>query len=105
MVKPTSWLALTLGAGLSILTVVDARQTPANGTLTAQDREEIQAVVTGYARALGTCVAEQYADLFAPDSGYFFSAIRGEVAGRDKLMALVRSERQCTAAEIGRAHV
>jgi hypothetical protein len=52
----------------------------------------------GYARALGSCAAEEYADLFAPEVGYFASGIRGEVVGRERLIALVRSERQCTGA-------
>jgi len=71
---------------------------PAYGqqTLTAQDRADIQELTARYARALGGCAAEEYADLFAPDSGYFASNIRGEVVGRDHLIALVRSERHCT---------
>ena len=63
--------------------------------LTAQDRVEIQDLVTRYARALGSCAAEEYADLFAPGGGYFFSSIRGEVGTRERLIALVKSERQC----------
>ena len=70
-------------------------QTP---ELTAEDRTAIQGLVTGYARALAACNAEEYADLFAPDSGFFASGIRGQVVGRDRLIALVQSERQCTAA-------
>jgi hypothetical protein len=70
-------------------------QTPA---LTPEDTSAIQALVTGYARALGACNAEEYADLFAPDTGYFASGIRGQVVGRERLIALVQSERQCTAA-------
>jgi hypothetical protein len=66
-------------------------------TLTDEDRTAIQGLVTGYARALGSCNAEQYADLFAPDTGYFASGIRGQVVGRERLIALVQSERQCTA--------
>jgi SnoaL-like domain len=64
--------------------------------LTPQDRAEIQALTAGYARALGACAAEEYADLFAPETGYFASNIRGEVVGRERLIALVRSERHCT---------
>jgi ketosteroid isomerase-like protein len=71
-------------------------QTPAS--LSADDRSAIQALVTGYARALGACSAEEYADLFAPDTGYFASGIRGQVTGRARLIALVQSERHCTAA-------
>jgi hypothetical protein len=53
--------------------------------------------VTGYASALGACRAEEYADLFAPDTGYFASGFRGRVVGRERLIALVQSERHCTA--------
>lgn len=70
---------------------------PAQGTLTPQDRAEIQELSAKYARTLGTCAAEEYADLFAPDTGYFASNIRGEVVGRERLIALVRSERHCVA--------
>jgi len=70
-------------------------QTPA--TLTAEDRSAIQALVTGYARTLSSCAAEEYADLFAPGTGFFASGIRGHIVGREKLIALVKSERQCTA--------
>src|SRR5262249_53726218 len=66
-------------------------------SLTAQDRTEIQDLVTHYARALGGCAAEEYADLFAPGA-YFWSSIRGEVNTRDNLIALVKSERHCNAA-------
>jgi hypothetical protein len=70
-------------------------QTPS--TLTAQDRTAIQALVSGYARTLSSCAAEEYADLFAPGTGYFASGIRGHIVGREKLIALVQSERQCIA--------
>jgi len=72
-----------------------AAQTPQ--TVTAQDRVEIQALVASYARALGTCAANDFADLFA-ESGYFASGFRGQVAGRERLIAMVQSERQCLAA-------
>jgi hypothetical protein len=36
------------------------------------------------------------AELFAAPDGYFASGPRGKVAGREKLVALVRSERHCT---------
>jgi hypothetical protein len=63
--------------------------------VTDQDRAEIQSLVTGYARALGSCAANEYADLFAPDTGYFASGFRGQVSGRERLIAMVQSERQC----------
>jgi hypothetical protein len=63
-------------------------------SLTPEDKAEIQALVTGYARTLGTCDANGYADLFAPN-GFFASGFRGQVAGRERLIAMVQSERQC----------
>src|SRR5262245_18772912 len=62
--------------------------------VTDQDKEEIQALETGYAKALGSCAANEYADLFG-DTGYFASGFRGQVAGRSRLIAMVQSERQC----------
>jgi hypothetical protein len=70
-------------------------QTPQ--TLSAEDRTAIQALVSGYARTLSSCAAEEYADLFAPGTGFFASGIRGHIVGREKLIALVKSERHCTA--------
>jgi len=70
----------------------------AQGTLTPQDRAEIQELSAKCARTLGTCAAEEYADLFAPETDYFASNIRGEVVGRERLIALVRSERHCIGA-------
>ena len=90
--------------GLVALLVSQAPRTRAAASeLTAQDRADIQQLVAGYARALGTCQAEEYADLFAPGGGYFFSSIRGEVATREGLIALVQSERQCNPAPAGAA--
>src|SRR6266849_3039481 len=63
--------------------------------LTDQDRAQIQELVAKYARALGTCAAEEYARLFAAPDGSFASGPRGEVKGREKLIALVQSERHC----------
>jgi hypothetical protein len=84
-------LTMVLSLGMS------AASLRAQGSLTDKDRAEIQDLSARYARALGSCAAEEYADLFAPGAGYFASNIRGEVVGRERLMALVRSERHCTA--------
>lgn len=82
--------------GAAAVVPVYAQSGRASGPeLTAQDRVEIQELVTRYARALAGCAAEEYADLFAPGGGYFFSSIRGEVGTRERLIALVKSERQC----------
>ena len=64
---------------------------------TPDDRSAIQALVTGYAQALGGCRAEEFADLFAPDIGSFASGFRGLIVGRERLIALVQSERHCIA--------
>src|SRR5262245_40720339 len=87
---------ITRISSLLAATLVCAVPVHAQQPLTAQDRAEIQDLTARYARALGSCAAEEYADLFAPETGYFASNIRGEVVGRDRLIALVRSERQCT---------
>lgn len=74
-----------------------ASSAQAPAALTAADERAIQDLSAGYARTLGECRAEEYADLFVPETGYFASGFRGRMVGRDKLMALVRSERHCLA--------
>lgn len=80
---------------LAAAVVMSAGEVRAQQTLTAEDRAQIQDLSARYAKALGGCDAEAYADLFVPQTGYFASNIRGEVVGRERLMALVRSERHC----------
>ncbi|HUK33335.1 MAG TPA: nuclear transport factor 2 family protein [Vicinamibacterales bacterium] len=84
-----------------VLVVVLALAAPAvaqqPAAVSPDDAAAIQALVSSYARALGGCHAEEYADLFAPGKGYFASGIRGQIVGRDGLIALVQSERQCIA--------
>jgi hypothetical protein len=92
MIRRTLLSISILSAG-TMMTV--AAQSPKS--VTAQDKAEIQALVTAYARTLGSCAADEYADLFAPQSGSFDSGFRGHVVGRERLVAMVRSERQCTA--------
>jgi len=84
---------LTILVLVLILSSINA-PAQASQTLTPQDRTDIQSLVNGYARALGTCAAAEYADLFA-DTAYFASGFRGHVTGRDRLIAMVQSERQC----------
>jgi hypothetical protein len=81
-----------------LLGLASAGALEAQGALTPQDRAEIQELSAKYARTLGSCAAEEYADLFAPGTGYFASNFRGEVVGRERLIALVRSERHCIGA-------
>ncbi|MBI4519286.1 MAG: nuclear transport factor 2 family protein [Gemmatimonadetes bacterium] len=92
--EPMRTRSAALASLLAVL--VTGVSTGAQGSLSPQDRAEIQDLTARYARALGSCAAEEYADLFAPETGYFASNIRGEVVGRERLMALVRSERHCT---------
>jgi hypothetical protein len=82
---------------VAIAVMLCSASTAAPQAVTPQDKTEIQALVTGYAKALGSCAANEYADLFA-DTGYFASGFRGQVAGRERLIAMVQSERQCITA-------
>ena len=82
-------------AALAIGTTALA-QPPAS--IPQDDATSIQALVSSYARALGGCHAEEFADLFAPEKSYFASGFRGQMAGRERLIALVQSERHCVAA-------
>ena len=65
-------------------------------SLSPDDRAAIQALSASYAQALGSCHAEEYADLFVPKTGYFASGFRGRMVGREQLVLLVQSERHCT---------
>lgn len=61
----------------------------------ADDRTAIQALMGQYSQALTGCKAAEFADLFVPQTGYFASGFRGVMVGREKLIALIESERQC----------
>jgi hypothetical protein len=61
----------------------------------AEDRAAIQALMGQYSQALTGCKAAEFADLFVPQTGYFASGFRGVMVGRERLIALVESERQC----------
>jgi hypothetical protein len=74
-------------------------QSPAN--LSADDRSAIQSLMGQYAQALSGCRAAEFADLFVPETGYFASGFRGRMAGRERLIALVESERQCVVPSAG----
>jgi hypothetical protein len=86
---------------LSILIAAQSLRGAAGpAALTAEDRAEIQQLMSRYARALGTCAAEEYANLFAEPDGYFASGPRGRVQGRKKLIELVESEPHCRSAAV-----
>jgi len=88
-------------AAFCVVPAAGAQSAPAS--LTDRDRTEIQELVSHYARALSSCAAEEYADLFAPVTGSFASTIRGDIVGREKLIALVQSEPHCVTTPPGRA--
>jgi pimeloyl-ACP methyl ester carboxylesterase len=99
---------------LAILSVtLLAIQTPQSSapasTLTDRDRVEIQELVARYARALSTCAAKDYANLFTPDGVFVSDDFRGakhrelygksgRLVGRAKLMELVETEDFCLSA-------
>jgi len=64
--------------------------------LSADDRAAIQELMTKYAQALSGCKAAEFADLFVSGAGAFASGFRGRMVGREHLIALVESERQCS---------
>src|SRR5262245_38324237 len=82
---------------LTLLLCFGAASASAQSTLSDDDRSAIQALMGSYARALGECRAEDFADLFVADTGYFASGFRGHMIGRARLIALVQSERHCVA--------
>lgn len=84
--------------GLFSAFVIGSVPAQAQVSVTPADREQIQALAAQYATALGSCDSKAFADLFEPESGYFASGFRGVVQGRDRLVALVDSERHCLAA-------
>jgi hypothetical protein len=89
--------AIAISAGLLLSPgLLEGQQKGTNGSsLTAQDRADIQKLVAEYARALGTCAAQEYSALFAAPDGFFASGPRGKVQGQKKLIELVESERHC----------
>jgi SnoaL-like protein len=102
---------MTSVAQIAILSVtLVAIQTPQSSapvsTLTERDRVEIQELVARYARALSTCAAKEYAELFTPDGVFVTDDFRGarhrelygksgRLVGRAKLMELVETEEFC----------
>ena len=72
-------------------------------SLTADDKAAIQQLSANYMTALFGCKAEEFADLFVPDTGVFASGFRGRMVGREKLILLVQSERHCTGEQPARA--
>ena len=87
----------TSGILLAIFFVGPSALAQSAASLSTDDRSAIQALMTQYAQALSGCRAEVFADLFAPGTGSFASGFRGRMVGRERLIALVQSERQCVA--------
>ncbi len=94
MLKKSALAACILAVGLWAA-AVSARQGRATTTLSDQDRTEIQALAGRYARALGSCSADEYAELFATPDGYFASGTSGKVLGHTMLAGLVLGQAHC----------
>jgi len=86
-----------LGLFAALVMTAPAAFGQARASLTADDKAAIQSLVASYATALGQCRAAEFADLFVPETGWFASGFRGHMVGREKLIALVQSERHCLA--------
>jgi hypothetical protein len=89
-------MKITLAVFGAFLIGTSAFAQPAT-SLTADDRAAIQALMGQYSQALTGCRAAEFAGLFVPETGYFASGFRGVMVGREKLIALIESERQCVA--------
>jgi hypothetical protein len=85
----------TCGILLATLFIGNSAFAQRTTSLSADDRSAIQELMGRYAQALSGCRAAEFADLFVPKTGYFASGFRGLMAGRERLIALVESERQC----------
>ena len=70
------------GRGLFIAVLLAATCATAQAqSLTADDRAAIQELSASYMKALFGCKAEEFADLFVPDTGSFASGFRGRMVG------------------------
>jgi hypothetical protein len=94
MPKQIAWTACIVAMGLWAPDV-SGRQGSATATLSDQDRAELQQLAGRYARALGSCSADEYADLFATPDGYFASGTSGKVVGHKMLADLVLGQTHC----------
>ncbi|HEY4361150.1 MAG TPA: nuclear transport factor 2 family protein [Bryobacteraceae bacterium] len=81
--------------GILLAAVLGGAFATAQPSLSADDRAAIQALMTQYSQALSGCRAADFADLFVPSTGAFASGFRGRMVGRERLIALVESERNC----------
>jgi hypothetical protein len=84
--------SLVTGAIAALISITAAQ---AQSALAPEDEAAIEALTARYAEALGSCDATGFADLFVPETGYFASGFRGQMVGRERLIALVESERHC----------
>ena len=85
------------GRGLIVAALLAAMCMMAQAqSVSAEDKAAIQQLSASYMTALFGCKAEEFADLFVPDTGMFVAGFRGRMVGREKLVLLVQSERHCT---------
>jgi hypothetical protein len=93
MLKRIAWTSGILTVALCA-TNVSGGQGKTTPVLSEQDRTERQQLAGQYARALGTCSAQEYAALFASPDGYFASGTSGKVKGK-MLPELVLGQTHC----------
>jgi hypothetical protein len=93
MLKRIAWTSGILTIALCA-TNVSGGQGKTTPVLSEQDRTELQQLAGQYARALGTCSAQEYAALFASPDGYFASGTSGKVKGK-MLPELVLGQTHC----------
>ncbi len=91
--KSPQWMAR--GAALTALVLSSAAFSQTAMKLSPEDVQAIQSLASRYFSVLGSCDAEGFADLFVDKTGYFASGFRGHMVGRERLLALVKSERHC----------
>ena len=68
---------LTAVVMLGLLPALAGAQAQPAPSLSEQDRADIRDLVGRYARALGSCAAEEYAALFTPDATFTSDDFRG----------------------------
>ena len=102
------WAGVFAGLSLGCMSLAapHAQQPVAGAALAPQDRADIEQLLAHYARALSSCSAKEYSELFTPDGVFisddFRSARHRELygksatlVGRDKLVELVQTEEFC----------
>lgn len=106
----SSGLLVTSALGMMMFATVAAQRDPIPEPLTPEDRRAIEQLSATYARALGLCRADEYAQVFTADGFYssseFTGAAHRQMYGpnggkivRAEMTRFVMSEPQCASAD------